>query len=121
MAALAADAVFGEPADASSSPAAGGGADRVDAVTITQGSTASQPADQHHAELTDQLVQHRWITSPEVEAAFRALPREVFVPGVSVADAYRDDAANTKHDGAGTRPSTASVGSSVSASAKLGK
>lgn len=39
--------------------------------------------------MTDQLVADGWITSPEVEAAFRSVPRHEFVPrGTTLEAAY---------------------------------
>jgi len=46
--------------------------------------------------LVDALVSARAITSPRVEAAFRAVPRHLFVPHVPVEAAYRDEAIPTK-------------------------
>lgn len=46
--------------------------------------------------LVDSLTRRRSITSPEVEAAFRKVPRHLFVPHRTPADAYRDDAIPTR-------------------------
>lgn len=52
--------------------------------------TAGQgSADQLREAMADQLVADGWITSPEVEAAFRSVPRHEFVPqGTTLEDAY---------------------------------
>jgi protein-L-isoaspartate(D-aspartate) O-methyltransferase len=42
--------------------------------------TESGQADELRQEMTDGLVAEGWITSPEVEAAFRAVPRHLFMP-----------------------------------------
>jgi protein-L-isoaspartate(D-aspartate) O-methyltransferase len=47
-------------------------------------------------QLVDALVAAGAITSPTVEAAFRAVPRHLFVPHVSVEAAYRNEAIPTK-------------------------
>lgn len=50
-----------------------------------------------HQVLVDKLKAAGHIWSPGVEAAFRAVPRHVFLPGVSVEAVYRDEAIPTKH------------------------
>lgn len=47
-------------------------------------------------ELVDVLLSSRAIETAEVEAAFRAVARHLFVPGVGVERAYRDEAILTK-------------------------
>ncbi len=47
--------------------------------------------------LVDKLKQDGNIHSPPVEAAFRAVPRHLFLPGVPVEQVYRDEAIATKH------------------------
>lgn len=59
-------------------------------------------------ELVDQLIEQRAIPPGQIEAAMRAVPRHVFVPGVPLADAYADDTVRTKHDAAGVAISAAS-------------
>jgi len=55
--------------------------------------TPDQPSDTiatlHHA-LVDQLCQAEVIRSAAVEAAFRAVPRHLFLPGVPLEQVYRD-------------------------------
>jgi len=46
--------------------------------------------------LVDRLVGEGHVTAPWVEAAFRRVPRHVFLPGLPPAVAYRDDAIPTK-------------------------
>jgi len=48
------------------------------------------------AALVDQLQASGVLTQPRVLAAFRAVPRHLFLPGVPLAEAYRDDAIPTK-------------------------
>lgn len=47
-------------------------------------------------QLADALLDAGAITSPRVEPAFRAVPRHLFVPHVSVGTAYRNEAIPTK-------------------------
>jgi len=46
--------------------------------------------------LVDELKRKECIRTPGVEAAFRAVPRHLFVPGVSLDDVYADKAIPTK-------------------------
>jgi protein-L-isoaspartate(D-aspartate) O-methyltransferase len=64
--------------------------------------------------LVQSLLRSKAIRSPEVAAAFRAVPREVFLPGVLLADAYRDDAIIT-HRAPGGLPSSSSSQPSIMA------
>lgn len=74
-----------------------------DAVT-TPGAAASAAL---REALVLALLRSGAIRSPEVAAAFRAVPRERFLPGLPVADVYRDDAVVTRRD-AGGLPSSSS-------------
>src|SRR5918994_6318426 len=56
--------------------------------------TVDAPATAEH--LVDALLSAGAITSPRVEAAFRAVPRHLFVPHVPVEAAYRNEAIPTK-------------------------
>lgn len=49
-----------------------------------------------HRGLVDELVAREWIRSPAVEAAFRIVPRHLFLPGLGVEDVYRDQVIITK-------------------------
>jgi protein-L-isoaspartate(D-aspartate) O-methyltransferase len=51
-----------------------------------------------HRQLVDQLVRSGAITDPRVEEAFRAVPRQVFLPGVPAERAYADEAIVTRRD-----------------------
>jgi protein-L-isoaspartate(D-aspartate) O-methyltransferase len=48
--------------------------------------------------LVDQLVADGTVRTPTIEAALRATPRHLFVPDVSLDQAYADSAVYTKHD-----------------------
>jgi protein-L-isoaspartate(D-aspartate) O-methyltransferase len=58
--------------------------------------------------LTDRLRQAGIIRTPAVEAAIRAVPRHLFLPGVPLEQAYADNPIYTKHDAAGASISAAS-------------
>jgi protein-L-isoaspartate(D-aspartate) O-methyltransferase len=49
-----------------------------------------------HQALVDGLVSGRSITSPRLEAAFRAVPRHLFLPGIPLEEVYRDQFIVTK-------------------------
>jgi protein-L-isoaspartate(D-aspartate) O-methyltransferase len=61
----------------------------------------SVPADAaaRHAALVDQLVKTGTIRSRRVEAAFRAVPRHPFLPGVALEEVYQDTHVATKRIG----------------------
>jgi protein-L-isoaspartate(D-aspartate) O-methyltransferase len=50
-----------------------------------------------HQALIDSQVREGNISSPAVEAAFRAVPRHLFLPGVPLEEVYRDQAIMTKY------------------------
>ena len=52
-----------------------------------------------HQALVDQMKQSGVIQSPQVEAAFIAVPRHLFLPDVQIDQVYRDDAVVTKKQG----------------------
>ena len=52
--------------------------------------------EQLHQGLVDQLKQRECLTDPRVEAAFRAVPRHLFLPTLSPEEVYRDEAIPTK-------------------------
>jgi protein-L-isoaspartate(D-aspartate) O-methyltransferase len=49
-----------------------------------------------HQALVDGLVARGWIRSAGIEAAFRAVPRHLFLPGVEIEEIYRDQWIVTK-------------------------
>lgn len=49
-----------------------------------------------HQALVDQLKTRGEIVTPEVEAAFRAVPRHMFLPGIPLEDVYADKVIGTK-------------------------
>lgn len=69
---------------------------------MTPDSTALRDA------LVQTLTRTGAIRSPIVAAAFGAVPRERFLPGVPVADAYRDDAIITRRERGGLPSSSSS-------------
>ena len=52
-----------------------------------------------HQALVDQLISGGSIRSPRVEAAFRAVPRHLFLPDMAAEQVYRDEAVPTKRLG----------------------
>src|SRR5215210_2312005 len=50
-----------------------------------------------HQALVDQLARAGLIRTPRVEAAFRAVPRHLFLPGLALDKVYSDVAIPTKH------------------------
>ncbi|MEU5162352.1 methyltransferase, FxLD system [Streptomyces sp. NPDC020875] len=69
------------------------------------GSTAAEL----HAGLVEELRKSGRITTPEVADAFAAVPRHLFVPGIPLKEAYRDDAVFTKRAPDGTPLSSVSA------------
>ena len=65
------------------------------------------PTTLHHT-LVDHLVDQQAITSPAVEAAFRAVRREHFLPDLPPELVYKDDAIVTQVDQAGQPTSSSS-------------
>jgi protein-L-isoaspartate(D-aspartate) O-methyltransferase len=58
-------------------------------------------------QLVDRLVASGTLRDPAIEAAFRRVPREAFLPGVELERIYRDDAIVTKtEDGVGVSSSS---------------
>jgi protein-L-isoaspartate(D-aspartate) O-methyltransferase len=51
-----------------------------------------------HQALVDDLKKRELIKTPRVEAAFRAVPRHLFLPGVPLEEAYSDRAISAKQD-----------------------
>ncbi|MEU4300297.1 methyltransferase, FxLD system [Kitasatospora aureofaciens] len=80
---------------------------RVAHVTTLSDSTTPTADDLRDA-LTERLLAGKHITSAPVEGAFRAVPREHFLPGFPLDVAYADNPTYTKTDGSGTQISAAS-------------
>ncbi|MGV9312222.1 methyltransferase, FxLD system [Streptomyces sp. NPDC003691] len=62
-----------------------------------------------NADLVEELERSGRIVSPQVAAAFRAVRRDLFVPGIPLDDAYRDDTVFTKRDADGSPLSSVSA------------
>lgn len=58
---------------------------------------ANDPSELHSA-LVGDLVKRGLITTPAVEAAFRAVPRHLFLPDLPLDQVYRDQAIPTKYE-----------------------
>jgi protein-L-isoaspartate(D-aspartate) O-methyltransferase len=70
---------------------------------------ADAKARELRARLVDDLVTAGSITTKEVEAAFRAVPRHLFTPEASLEEAYADDIVRTKRDANGMTVSSVSA------------
>ncbi|WP_329586369.1 methyltransferase, FxLD system [Kitasatospora sp. NBC_01250] len=81
---------------------------RVAHVTTLSDSAAVPTSAQLRDSLTDRLIAQQSISSTAVENAFRAVPRERFLPGFPLEAAYADNPNYTKADGSGTQISAAS-------------
>ncbi|MFG1661384.1 methyltransferase, FxLD system [Micromonospora chersina] len=77
------------------------------AASVDQMAALREPADLR-TELTDRLRAEDIIRTPRVEAAMRETPRQLFLPGVPLKQAYADGPVYTKTDGRGTSISAAS-------------
>ena len=73
--------------------------------------TGSGQADELRLKMTDVLVEKGWVASPEVEAAFRSVPRHLFTPdGTPLDQAYdADQSVITKSDADGVHLSSVSA------------
>ena len=70
-------------------------------------------ADRLRAALVSQLLETGMVRTPRVEAAMRAVPRHMFLPGVPLRRAYANDVVQTKRDSDGVPISAASQPSIV--------
>ncbi|WP_329067449.1 methyltransferase, FxLD system [Streptomyces sp. NBC_01429] len=70
---------------------------------------AAATAARMNADLAKNLQHKGRITSPQVAAAFAAVPRHLFVPGTPLEDAYRDDVVFTDRDADGQPVSSVSA------------
>ncbi len=81
---------------------------RVPSMISTTTCADTPEASELRHRLSDSLVKEGRVSSPVVEAAFRAVPRHCFVPGSPLPEAYADDAVYTKWAADGARISAAS-------------
>ncbi|MCK2238210.1 MULTISPECIES: methyltransferase, FxLD system [unclassified Crossiella] len=81
---------------------------RVPSMTTTVSDASTGSADELRAKLADRLVKDGTVRTDAVEAAFRQVPRHLFLPDVPLVEAYADEPVYTKHEGDGTRISAAS-------------
>lgn len=110
LAAAAADAVFGsnpvQPHAANSKRASKGMSNVV--VVIPDTTSLSLDPAQLRDDLADRILGRGTFRSAAVERASRAVPREIFLDGVDLAEAYRTGAVVTKRADDGTALSSAS-------------
>ena len=77
-------------------------------MTATTGANADE-AQRLRDAMTDKLVKLGSVTSPQIEAAFRAVPRHAFArPGTSLEECYRGDIVRNKKDAGGVTLSSIS-------------
>ena len=76
-------------------------------VYVAMSSVAVDPDKLRNA-LVDRLRRARVVRSPAVEAAFRRVPRHVFLPNTAPVDAYRDDVIVTRWEPDGLPSSSSS-------------
>jgi protein-L-isoaspartate(D-aspartate) O-methyltransferase len=78
---------------------------RMETTTLT---APSDDAARLRAQLVNRMLDSGWLRSPRIAEAFTAVPRHLFVPEASLADAYADQAVAVKHADDGTMISAAS-------------
>ncbi|MFD0900118.1 methyltransferase, FxLD system [Actinomadura sediminis] len=81
---------------------------KVQPMTTLSNDQAAASADGLRAALADRLRDQNVLKSPAIEEAFRRTPRHLFLPGVSLDQAYADTPVYTKTDGTGESISAAS-------------
>lgn len=69
-------------------------------MTTTVSDTPASASDLR-TKLADLLRDQNTIHTPAVDAALRSVPRHLFLPGVSLTEAYANEAVYTKHDDSG--------------------
>jgi protein-L-isoaspartate(D-aspartate) O-methyltransferase len=79
----------------------------------TEMTAAGAPDEVARTAMVDKLRGYRLAASPPVEAAMRAVPRHLFVPGIPLEQAYASDAIVTHRDADGIAVSSASAPSAV--------
>lgn len=77
-------------------------------MTTTVSDASTDSAGELRARLADRLVNDGVVRTDAIEAAFRQVPRHLFLPNVRLAEAYADEPVYIKHEGDGTRISAAS-------------
>jgi protein-L-isoaspartate(D-aspartate) O-methyltransferase len=113
LASAACQAVFGPPDDRHADTKRKSGSGTAAPVTVTPVTRTQSPSGQDQAaQLQDALADYikSWDTfrTPQVEAAFRTVPRHLFLPGASLDEAYGRDPVVTRRAPDGTSLSSAS-------------
>ena len=108
LAALAVDTVFHSTPTRQAPAGTTSNTVRVPAMTTTVSDASTDSADELRAQLTERLIKDGTIRTDAVEAAFRQVPRHLFLPGLPLTEAYADEPVYTKLEGDGTRISAAS-------------
>ena len=108
LAALALNNVLATPQGSVSSPSPTPTPLKVNQMTTLSDDRSALSAEQLRTDLTDRLCVQNVVRTPGIRAAFLLVPREEFVPGVSLEQVYADNAVYTKADAAGISISAAS-------------
>jgi protein-L-isoaspartate(D-aspartate) O-methyltransferase len=111
LAATAATVIFGGPRHAA--PPAG--YDPATVAAVTTGTTRQPGPAQLRDALADHIARLGTFRTRQVETAFRTVPRHLFLPGTSLAEAYAPRVVITKRDADGTALSSASSPNVVAA------
>jgi protein-L-isoaspartate(D-aspartate) O-methyltransferase len=106
LAALASRHIFGTRTGPVFLPGSTTTTEKVSELTTISNDTT--PAGELRDQLTERLLATKVIRTAGVEAAFRATPRHLFLPGVPLEQAYADSPVYTKHNAAGDPVSAAS-------------
>ncbi|MEU8740813.1 methyltransferase, FxLD system [Streptomyces halstedii] len=105
---IAREAIMGSSENTASATESGSAAHSVSTVNTDTLTAPEADAEQLRHALVDQIKADGHARTPAVEAALRAVPRHLFVPGTPLADAYANNPVNVKYDPEGTSISCAS-------------
>ncbi|WP_405912910.1 methyltransferase, FxLD system [Streptomyces sp. NBC_00963] len=105
---IAREVVMGTSDQAASHAEATANADSVEAVNTDTITTPTSDAERLRNALVDEVRANGTARTPAVETALRTVPRHVFVPDVSLEDAYANAPVHIKYDTDGTSISCAS-------------
>ncbi|MEW2172599.1 methyltransferase, FxLD system [Streptomyces sp. NPDC007027] len=105
---IAREAIMGSSENTASATESGFAAHSVSTVNTDTLTAPGANAEQLRNALVDQIKADGHARTPAVEAALRTVPRHLFVPDTSLADAYDNSPVNVKYDPEGTSISCAS-------------
>ncbi|MFB7299184.1 methyltransferase, FxLD system [Streptomyces rubiginosohelvolus] len=105
---IAREAIMGPSENTASAAGSGSAAPSVSTVNTDTLTAPEADAEQLRHALVDQIKADGHARTPAVEAALRTVPRHLFVPDTTLADAYANSPVNVKYDPEGTSISCAS-------------